>query len=163
MAAESFVQPQKSTATRLEQTLGLGCVDTCRLAAQELLEVIHPHIGTWLLPPAWYTVFGMFTRIISYFNNVAYVHTAIYTAGTVLAVVFITPAFRNALDVQQLTALRHSWELSIDCLKKYQQLNVPSASKCLWNLLKIYKVPESESSSSEHSRYFHNPVIVSFG
>ncbi|KFZ08504.1 hypothetical protein V502_09318 [Pseudogymnoascus sp. VKM F-4520 (FW-2644)] len=124
MAAESFAQPQKSTSTRLEQTLGLGCVETC----------------TWLLPPPWYTVF------------------AIYTAGTVLAVVFITPAFRNELDVNQLTALRHSWELSIDSLKQYQQLNVPSASKCLWNLLKIYKVLESETRSSELNAHDVAPV-----
>jgi hypothetical protein len=58
MAAGAFVQSPKPAAPKLQQMVALGCVDKCTSAAQGLLDLIRCNLGTWFIPPTWYTVFG---------------------------------------------------------------------------------------------------------
>lgn len=64
--------------------------------------------------------------------------TVIYTTGTVFAVVSLTPSFRERLTLEQRQQLHRYWDQCVECLKQYQRLGIPFASKCLWNLQKIY-------------------------
>ncbi|RDL36234.1 uncharacterized protein BP5553_06846 [Venustampulla echinocandica] len=140
LAAKSFVQGPVTTVATLEQIVALGCVEICTSAAQELLDALQPHIGTLFVPPAWFTVF------------------LIYTAGTVLAVTFLTPAFQTPLTAEQTERLHKSWNTCIECLKQYRRLGIPFASKCLLNLQKMHN---SNQAENQHDNLHGLNVTVS--
>ncbi|KXJ88644.1 FAD dependent oxidoreductase-domain-containing protein [Microdochium bolleyi] len=107
-------------APKLQDVVTFSCVDKCTDAARGLLDCIRPNIGTWLVPPAWYTVF------------------VIYTCGTVFAVVSLAPSLYGRLAPDERRCLLQSREQCVECLRDYHALGDPSALRCLQNLLNIY-------------------------
>ncbi|ETS76295.1 hypothetical protein PFICI_11682 [Pestalotiopsis fici W106-1] len=120
MAAASVLQRPAPSGAEIQQVVTFTCIDKCIAAAQGLLDLIRCNLGTWFLPPTWYTVF------------------VIYTTGTVFTVVLLTPSLRERLTVDQRQQLQQSWNQCVECLREYQRLGDSSASKCLSNLQRIY-------------------------
>lgn len=50
----------------------------------------------------------------------------------------------------------------MECLKEYQKLGVPFASKCLWNLQKIYRNEDPENRGGDVNSGTQNPVVSGF-
>lgn len=142
VARKSLSGRAVSSLGEVEQRMLAVVLDVCAAAAQEIIEITKPHIGTWLLPPTWYSVFGQSAtfRSLSQGKNSLLMHVlALYTAGTLLVLTFIFPSLRPTMDTAQHLDIHRSWDLCLSCLKDYEQLNVRGASKCLSNLSKIYK------------------------
>jgi hypothetical protein len=56
LAIKSSRAQAHSEPPSLQQTLEAGIVEACASSAEELIQIIHPSLGTLLVPPACYTV-----------------------------------------------------------------------------------------------------------
>jgi len=61
----------------------------------------------------------------------------LYTSGTVLAVTILTPSFNEALYDEQKERLYAGWKVCIESLRRYYNLGIRFASKCLYNLQRM--------------------------
>lgn len=128
--------PSRST---LQESLTRSCIEICTTAAQDLVEIIEPYIGTWLVPPAWFTVFCKHSWAFTLHCTVVLTwRQVLYTAGTVIAVVLLTPPFRAYSTPEKLQSLRACWSQCIECLSEYKKQGAPAAAQCLSNLRKMH-------------------------
>lgn len=61
-AAAAVLQRPAPAGSEIQQMVTFACIDKCVAAAQGLLDLIRSNLGTWFLPPTWYTVFGKIVR-----------------------------------------------------------------------------------------------------
>lgn len=64
LAAKSLANNPPSSLASVEKSMAMGCIEVCTSAAQSLLDAIFPHIGTRLVPPAWFTIFREETTLL---------------------------------------------------------------------------------------------------
>ncbi|KAH7380595.1 fungal-specific transcription factor domain-containing protein [Pyrenochaeta sp. MPI-SDFR-AT-0127] len=103
----------------LKQAFATGCLESCVYAAQELIHVLSSDCNAGQLPVWWYSVFYL------------------YTAGTVIVAVLLTPALQQAQQ-SNFTSLEASFSRCINALAQFAAADGGFAKNCLLILHTAY-------------------------
>lgn len=120
----------------LKQAFAIGCVNSCITAAQDIIDVIAAGRVSGQLPVWWYSVFYL------------------YTAGTVLLAVLLTPALRQARP-NKTPSLNASWEVCIDALSRFADSDESFAKSCVLLLQSALDHALSEIRTNSRHKKLH--------
>lgn len=109
-----------SNRSVLKHAFATGCIESCICAAQELIHVLSSERNVDQLPVWWYSVFYL------------------YTAGTVILAVLLTPTLQQAQQ-SDLASLELSFSKCIKSLSHFAVADGGFAKSCLLILHTAYK------------------------
>jgi hypothetical protein len=152
--------------TDFQRTTLLGCIRSCADSAQELIHLIHTGLHTGVHLPWWYAVFCM--SPLEYGDErgllLTSVVTDLYTAGTVVLAVLLTPQLRQAYS-NDPESLKMAWSQCVASLTAYKQSDSSFAKRCLWILQTVYMQHSSHGGVDTNGKsicdgIFQEPVLI---
>ncbi|KAF2249476.1 hypothetical protein BU26DRAFT_565122 [Trematosphaeria pertusa] len=132
LAQSHYFDPDSdSRHTVLKHAIAAGCIRSCVSAAQELIHTLFREYDRGHLPVSWYSVFYL------------------YTAGTVILAVLVTPTLRRA-EKDNFASLEMSWAECIECLSRFADTEGGFAKRCLWMLQSASSQILSDAQANRH-------------